>query len=103
VRWAIAEEARTLAKVQAATARGQPLAQVLRDARVWGARQDLMPAALRRLSQSQLIAALRRAADIDRMIKGLASGDAWDALLQLGLELTAATANRGKIGAGIRG
>ena len=103
VLWAIAEEARTLAKVQAATARGQPLAQVLRDARVWGARQDLMPAALRRLSQSQLIAALRRAADIDRMIKGLASGDAWDALLQLGLELTAATANRGKIGAGIRG
>jgi len=103
VLWAIAEEARTLAKVQAATARGQPLAQVLRDARVWGARQDLMPAALRRLSQSQLIAALRRAADIDRMIKGLASGDVWDALLQLGLELTAATANRGKIGAGIRG
>jgi len=103
VLWAIAEEARTLAKVQAATARGQPLAQVLREARVWGARQDLMPAAIRRLSQSQLIAALRRAADIDRMIKGLASGDAWDALLQLGLELTAATANRGKIGAGIRG
>jgi len=103
VLWAIAEEARTLAKVQAATARGQPLAQVLREARVWGARQDLMPAAIRRLSQSQLIAALRRAADIDRMIKGLASGDVWDALLQLGLELTAATANRGKIGAGIRG
>ena len=103
VLWAIAEEARTLAKVQAATAQGQPLAQALRDARVWGARQDLMPAAMRRLSQSQLIAALRRAADVDRMIKGLASGDVWDALLQLGLELTAATANRGKIGAGIRG
>ena len=103
VLWAIAEEARTLAKVQAATAQGQPLAQALRDARVWGARQDLMPAAMRRLSQSQLIAALRRAADIDRMIKGLASGDVWDALLQLGLELTAAAANRGKIGAGIRG
>jgi DNA polymerase-3 subunit delta len=103
VLWAIAEEARTLAKVQAATAQGKPLAQALRDERVWGARQDLMPAAMRRLSQNQLIAALRRAADIDRMIKGLASGDIWDALLQLGLELTAAAANKGKIGAGIRG
>jgi len=109
VLWAIAEEARAMAKVKAAMAAGRPLAQALRDARVWGPRQDLMPAALRRLTQAQLIAALRRAADIDRMIKGLASGDVWDALLQLGLELAAAApqgrdaANRGKIGAGIRG
>ena len=88
VLWAIAEEARAMARVKASTALGRPLAQALRDARVWGARQDLMPAALRRLTQSRLLAALRRAAAIDRMIKGLATGDVWDALLQLGLELT---------------
>jgi DNA polymerase-3 subunit delta len=81
----------------------------MREIRVWGPRQDLMPAALRRLTQAQLIAALRSAADIDRMIKGLANGDVWDALLQLGLELTIPaprgreTANRGKIGASFRG
>jgi DNA polymerase-3 subunit delta len=109
VLWAIAEEARAMARVKAAMAGGRLLAQALRDAKVWGPRQDLMPAALRRLTQSQLVAALRRAAEIDRMIKGLAGGDVWDALLQLGLELTTPapqgreTANRGKIGASIRG
>jgi DNA polymerase III subunit delta len=109
VLWAITEEVRAMASVKAAMAAGRPLAQALREARVWGPRQELIPAALRRLTQAQLIAALRHAADIDGMIKGLASGDLWDALLQLGLELTAPaqhgrdTANRGKIGAGIRG
>ena len=109
VLWAIAEEARAMAKVKTAISGGRALAQALRDARVWGPRQDLMPAALQRLTQPQLVLALRRAADIDRMIKGLASGDVWDALLQLGLELTTAapqgreTPNRGKIGASIRG
>jgi len=109
VLWAIAEEARAMARVKAAMAGGRPLAQAMREIRVWGPRQDLMPAALRRLTQAQLIAALRSAADIDRMIKGLANGDVWDALLQLGLELTIPaprgreTANRGKIGASFRG
>jgi hypothetical protein len=43
------------------------------------------------------------------MIKGLTGGDVWDALLQLGLELTPPqaqgreSANKGKIGAGIPG
>ena len=109
VLWAIAEEVRAMARVKTAMAGGQPQQQALRDAKVWGSRQDLMPVALRRLTHSQLVAALRRAAEIDRMIKGLGSGDVWDALLQLGLELTTpapqgrATANRGKIGASIRG
>jgi hypothetical protein len=43
------------------------------------------------------------------MIKGLANGDVWDALLQLGLDLAAPApqgrpaANKGKIGASNRG
>lgn len=109
VLWAIAEEARAMAKVKASMDAGQPLAQALRDARVWGPRQELMPAALRRLSSSQLIGALRRAAAVDRMIKGLGSGDVWDALLQLGLSLMTPppdgrqAANRGKIAGSLRG
>ena len=90
VLWAIAEEIRAMARVKTATAGGRPQPQAMRDAKVWGLRQDLMPAALRRFTHAQLVAALRRAAEIDRMIKGLARGDVWDALLQLGLELTAA-------------
>ncbi|HEX4986947.1 MAG TPA: DNA polymerase III subunit delta [Burkholderiales bacterium] len=109
VLWAIAEEARAMAKVATAVAEGTPLAHALRDARVWGPRQDLMPAALRRLGRPQLVGALRRAARIDRMIKGLEDGDAWDALLQLGLALASPApqgrgpVNKGKIDARIRG
>ena len=106
VLWAIAEEARAMAKVRAALDAGQPLPQALREARVWGPRQDLMPAALRRIGSAHLVAILGQAAAADRIIKGLAQGDAWDALLQLGLALMAPSAtgrrpmNRGRIGAG---
>jgi DNA polymerase-3 subunit delta len=101
VLWAIIEEARAMARVRTAMESGQPLAQALRDARVWGQRQELMSRALQRLTKAQLIAALRRGADVDRMIKGLAEGDAWDALLQLGFSLMAPA--RGGIAPGIRG
>ena len=50
-----------------------------------------MEPALRRISLPTLQSALREAAQIDKMVKGLRakafSGDAWDALLQLGLKL----------------
>ena len=109
VLWAITEEARAMARVKTAVESGQPLAQALREARVWGQRQELMPRILQRLTTTQLIAALRRAAEADRMIKGLADGDAWDALLQLGFSLIAppqggiAPGIRGKISGTIRG
>jgi len=101
VLWAIAEEARAMAKVKAAMGAGRPLAQALREARVWGPRQDLMPSALNRLTSAELIGSLRRAAEVDRMIKGLADGDVWDALLQLGLSLMAPV--QGSVAPGIRG
>jgi DNA polymerase-3 subunit delta len=101
VLWAIAEEVRAMARVKAAVDAGQTLAQALREARVWGTRQELMPRTLQRLTTIQLIAALRRAAEVDRMIKGLADGDVWDALLQLGLSLMAPA--QGGIPPGIRG
>jgi len=109
VLWAIAEEARAMARVTTAIDAGQPLAQALREARVWGPRQEWMPRALQRLKLSQLFAALRRAAEIDRMIKGLSDGDVWDSLLQLGLSLMApsqsglSTGFKGKISETNRG
>jgi DNA polymerase-3 subunit delta len=76
----------------------------LRDARVWGLRADLLPTAVRRVRAEDLEAALLQAAAVDRLIKGLGRGDAWDALLQLGLQLmqarpadTGGTGNRGRI------
>lgn len=91
VLWAMSEEIRTLIKLQSGVADGKPLAAVLKENRVWGPRERLADAALRRLPLPLLKEALREAAQIDRLVKGLKprgfSGDAWDALLQLGLKI----------------
>lgn len=85
--WALSREARQLAKIQVAVKAGTPAPQAMRNAGVWDSRQALVGKALRRLPLDKLQAALKRAADIDRMIKGLLKGDVWDELLQLGLSL----------------
>ena len=69
------------------TDRGVPVPRAMREARVWGMRQKHLPQALRKLDQRQLLRALVRAAEIDRMVKGLAKGDVWDSLLDLGMSL----------------
>ena len=43
----------------------------MREARVWGARADLLPRALRRVPAAELEEALLHAAAVDRMSKGL--------------------------------
>ena len=91
VLWAIAEECRTLLKLKSGMTQGRPLGALLKEYRIWGPRERLMEPALRRLSLATLEAALQQAAQIDKMVKGLRArayaGDAWDALLQLGLRV----------------
>jgi DNA polymerase-3 subunit delta len=93
--WAIAEETRALLHVKSGAAAGRPLHQLLREARVWGPRADLLPRAVGRSTARELEDALMHAASIDRMIKGLARGDVWDELLQLGLRLARPAENAG--------
>ena len=86
VLWAITEEIRTIAALLAALGTGRLLPQALQEARIRGrARQALLQHHVRRFTSRQTEAALLHAAGIDRMIKGLAKGDVWDELLQLGL------------------
>lgn len=85
VLWAIAEDIRTMAKVTRAMQSGGNLANALRDARVWGIKQKLVERAARRFTPVFAERALRQAAQIDKLIKGLRSGNVWDELLQLGL------------------
>ncbi|MFN7085072.1 MAG: DNA polymerase III subunit delta [Burkholderiales bacterium] len=86
VLWAMAEEIRAVAKIVAGIEAGKPLSMLLREARIRGpAHQNLVQQNLKRFSLAQATAALRHAAAIDRMIKGLIRGDVWDELLQLGL------------------
>lgn len=83
--WSIAEDIRALAKVSRVLQQNGNLAGALRDARVWGARQKLIERAVRRFSPAFAERALRQAAQIDKLIKGLRQGDVWDELLQLGV------------------
>lgn len=83
----LAESIRQLIAVQQGLSAGQPTAQLLQSARIWGDRQKLVMAAVKRIKPQLLIQALSHAAAIDRMIKGVAQGDIWDALLQLGMKV----------------
>jgi DNA polymerase-3 subunit delta len=83
----ITEEIRALWRVGRATRAGKPMPVALREARVWGARADLLPRALRRVQPAQLEASLLHAARVDRLVKGIGRGDAWDELLHLSLGL----------------
>lgn len=91
VLWAVAEEIRTLLKLKSGMAAGRPLGALLKEYRIWGPRERLMEPALRRVKLETLQAALQQAAQIDKMVKGLRSrqfaGDAWDAMLQLGMRV----------------
>ncbi|MEF8716716.1 MAG: DNA polymerase III subunit delta [Candidatus Accumulibacter necessarius] len=90
VLWAMTEDLRALAQIRLGLARRQPLDALLKEARVWGARQTLIRRALQRLDGQRAEAALAHAAAIDRMIKGVVDGDPWDEFRQLGLQIAAA-------------
>jgi len=85
VLWALTQEIRTLARIALGQKRGIPISQGMRDARVWDSRQSLIERALKRVGGGRLVAAIKRAALIDRTIKGLERGDVWDELQQLGM------------------
>ena len=90
VLWIVAEEIRAIARVQQGLVAGRPLAELCREARVWGdARQSLVGKAARKFPRAALLATLQHAASVDRVVKGVAKGDAWDELLQLGLRFAA--------------
>ncbi len=89
VLWAMTEEVRALAQVLAGLAQHRGLDALLKDARVWGARQVAFKRALQRNDAARADAALVHAAAIDRMIKGVdaGSGDVWNEFLRLALAL----------------
>jgi len=89
VLWAMTEEIRALIGIKRGQDRGQSVDQLLREARVFGPRQGPVKRALQRLSGASLEAALRHAARIDRLAKGIGKGDTWEEFLRLGMRLMA--------------
>jgi DNA polymerase-3 subunit delta len=85
------EQIRQLITLRKGLDGGQPPVRLLQAARIWGDRQKTALAAAKRISLQSLMQGLSDAATIDRMIKGIAHGDTWDALLQLGLKFMCST------------
>jgi DNA polymerase-3 subunit delta len=91
VLWAVTEEIRILLKLKLGVNDGRPLAALMKDYRIWGPRERLIPNAIARVTLSTLQTAMHESAQIDKLIKGLRArafaGDPWDALLQLAMRI----------------
>lgn len=81
VLWALAREIRILIKIKKAMELGLSRVAVYRNYRIREIRQPLVDKALSQLNAAELARILRLCADIDRKIKGQASGDPWESLL----------------------
>jgi DNA polymerase-3 subunit delta len=91
------DEIRAIARIAQGLAEGAALERLLAAARIWEpAHKSLMQRHADRFSPTQARDALAHAARIDRMIKGVERGDAWDELLQLGLRFAAVPGRSGK-------
>ncbi|HLD14909.1 MAG TPA: DNA polymerase III subunit delta, partial [Burkholderiales bacterium] len=88
VLWALTREARALASLSVRVAAGESVEQALDAARVWSRRKPQVAQALKRLAPVAWLGVLQRAARIDRVIKGRATGDAWRELQNLALAMT---------------
>ena len=86
VLWALSRELRSMETMASALAGGEGLDRVLSANRVWEKRKPPVRAALQRHGNPRRWQAmLYRGARIDRMVKGVEPGNAWDELLQLAL------------------
>ncbi len=98
VLWTLAEELRALLHIQQGLEAGRDRDELLREQRVWGARQQLLTAAARSHRRESLERALLDAARIDRVIKGVARGAAWDEFIRLGLQFLHGTEGARQVG-----
>ncbi len=86
--WRLADVVRLLLRLKSGLRRGEPLAGLMKQARVWDARRALVEKAMSRLDEARLEAAQACLALIDRQAKGIErSGDVWDTILRMGLLL----------------
>jgi DNA polymerase-3 subunit delta len=85
--WQLSEDIHALAAVQEAMAAGTPVANALRNARVWGKRQAAMERAARRVSPAAIDSLLSALARLDSLAKGIGRGNPWDELKTVSMVL----------------
>lgn len=87
VLWALSKELRSLSAIQQAQQSGQSFDTVCQRERIWGKRKPLARQAAQRISTAQINLALQQCAEVDKIVKGLANGDAWLLLSAISLAL----------------
>ena len=84
VLWGLSETTRSLDRLLRGRQAGEPVARLMRELKIFGPRERLFEQALRRADLAvvapRLGRALQQAAAADRIVKGLARGDAWAAM-----------------------
>jgi DNA polymerase-3 subunit delta len=92
--WQLGEDIHALAAVQEAIAAGTPVANAMRNARVWGKRQAAMERAARRVRPATVGPLLSALARLDALAKGIGRGNPWDELRSVAMMLMGAPAIR---------
>jgi DNA polymerase-3 subunit delta len=85
--WQLSEDVHAIAAVHAMVRTGTPLASAIRNARVWGKRQNALERAVQRVAPAALPPLLLALARLDALAKGLGRGDAWSELADAALAL----------------
>ncbi|MCC6202577.1 MAG: DNA polymerase III subunit delta [Gammaproteobacteria bacterium] len=85
--WLINRELRTLAAMRVALDAGLSLADTLAKHKVWSTRKAASTAALKRHDAATCIHLLRASYRLDRIVKGVEVGDAWDLMEWMLLEV----------------
>jgi DNA polymerase-3 subunit delta len=84
--WAIAEDLRMVARTQQLTDQGRSADAALREARIPRHKERLVASACRRMPLAKTLRALRQAAEVDTIVKGLKADDPWITLERLALD-----------------
>jgi DNA polymerase-3 subunit delta len=87
VLWALARELRLINTIKSELKAGASAESRFGRYRLWDSRKAAMSQALQRLNQSTIHEAILLSGRADRIIKGMASGDEWDALLAICISL----------------
>jgi DNA polymerase-3 subunit delta len=87
VLWALARELRLINTIKSELKAGASAESLFGKYRLWDSRKAAMSQALQRLNQSTIHEAILLSGRADRIIKGMASGDEWDALLAICISL----------------
>ena len=96
VAWALTREIRAVTRMAEDVSSGAGIDQAMAAHRVWDKRRGLVSGALRRHPLPVWLHILRQAAGADRVTKGGARGNPWDALESLALAIGGLMLGAGK-------